>query len=181
MCRTTSERLHKETSIVESFERERMNMLVSECSSGCESGWTLYFEHSMDASHRDPPFLDEKGAEDEEEDLSMVSDASSGPPHLHEEEEEEDQDRYNQECFNRNSGGLNKKKCGVAEAEEEDSVTLKCRRASKRKKKMGDHHPSFLDDTASSPLINFFPSVSSSALPPPHFIASITNFSDPPW
>ncbi|KAK4791980.1 hypothetical protein SAY86_022415 [Trapa natans] len=152
-----------------------MNMLVSECSSGCESGWTLYLEQSVDdASHRDiPPFTDDKGAafidsihaadeveEEEEEDLSMVSDASSGPPHLH---EEEDQHRHHHgECFSRNiGGGFNKKKYSVAAETEGKSASLKCRSSSKRKKKVGEHqhqhHPSLLDDTASSPLNNFFP------------------------
>ncbi|KAK4790538.1 hypothetical protein SAY86_017842 [Trapa natans] len=152
---------------------QRMNVLVSECSSGCESGWTLYFEHSMDgdASHKHPlPFLegnskrvaDEVEVEDEEkeqeeeekeeEDLSMVSDASSGPPHLHEDDEEEYQDRY----------------------QEEYCPSLKCKRSSKRrrkkkkkkKKKMGDHqyHPSFVNDTISSPLINFIPSTGTTAV-----------------
>ncbi|KAK4769537.1 hypothetical protein SAY86_027687 [Trapa natans] len=151
-----------------------MNMLVSECSSGCESGWTLYLEHSMDdASHRDIPlFLDDRGAafidninaadEVEEEDLSMVSDASSGPPHLHEEEEEEDQyhHRYHRQvCLSRNSGGgFNKKKYSVADEGEVKSASLKCRISSKRKKMVGEYHrPSLLDDTASSPLNNFFP------------------------
>ncbi|KAK4743304.1 hypothetical protein SAY87_001305 [Trapa incisa] len=146
-----------------------MNVLVSECSSGCESGWTLYFEHSMDgdASHKHPlPFLEgyskrvadevevedeeqEQEEEEEEEDLSMVFDASSGPPHLHEDDEEEYQDRY----------------------QEEYCPSLKCKRSSKRrkkkkKKKMGDHqyHPSFVNDTISSPLINFIPGTGTTAV-----------------
>lgn len=151
-----------------------MNVLVSECSSGCESGWTMYLEHSMDdASHRDPPpFVEANNkrvadegevGDEEEEDLSMVSDASSGPPHLHEEEEEE-QDQYHEGCLDNNGGRLNKLEYPVSETGR-GSVPLKCKSSSKRKKKMGDHHPSFLDDTASSPLINFNPSVSSSAFP----------------
>ncbi|XP_055808661.1 protein SOB FIVE-LIKE 5-like isoform X2 [Solanum dulcamara] len=62
----------------------------SECSSGCESGWTLYLENSIL-----PPLTCCKAnklekfvmTEQEEEDLSMVSDASSGPPHFCEEED----------------------------------------------------------------------------------------------
>ncbi|THU64348.1 hypothetical protein C4D60_Mb01t25550 [Musa balbisiana] len=49
-------------------EEEEMS---SDCSSGCQSGWTAYLEE-----------------EEEEEDLSMVSDASSGPPQLREEDEQ---------------------------------------------------------------------------------------------
>lgn len=77
----------------------------SECSSGCESGWTLYLEHSnskfsvggnrkMSAFHHgqdqqgkklNGKFFDEEEEDDDDnndEDLSMVSDASSGPPHF---------------------------------------------------------------------------------------------------
>ncbi|KAK4784312.1 hypothetical protein SAY86_018680 [Trapa natans] len=145
---------------------ERMDALVSECSSGCESGWTLYLEQSMDGdafSDRYPEFFQgnnkrvagevEGEDEEEEEDLSMVSDASSGPPHLHEEDEEEDQDPCQ---------------------EEQQCPSLKCRSYSKRrkknkkkKKKMGDHqqYPSFLNDTASSPLTNFIPSTTNELTP----------------
>ncbi|KAH9605134.1 hypothetical protein KSS87_019173 [Heliosperma pusillum] len=110
-----------------------------ECTSvsGCESGWTLYLEHSTSnysLSYKKRSFgennyqgkklttFDEKQAhykdvlfneqeEDEEEDLSMVSDASSGPPHydhdIHEEEEEEDNDFY---YGNNNSNNNGKKR-----------------------------------------------------------------------
>ncbi|GAB2247107.1 hypothetical protein Droror1_Dr00006989 [Drosera rotundifolia] len=72
-------------------------------SSGCESGWTLYLDHShysnlivYDDGNRKPagrvhgkkaPFNNDDEEEDdieeeeEEEDMSMMSDASSGPPH----------------------------------------------------------------------------------------------------
>ncbi|KAL6969350.1 hypothetical protein U1Q18_029066 [Sarracenia purpurea var. burkii] len=78
---------------------------VSECSSGCESGWTIYFEQSFHPpypSHptsnftdrsgiysqgkKRAPKLDDDEEQDEEEDLSMVSDASSGLPILREDE-----------------------------------------------------------------------------------------------
>ncbi|KAL0361077.1 UNVERIFIED_CONTAM: hypothetical protein Sradi_3792200, partial [Sesamum radiatum] len=70
-----------------------MNTSTSGCSSGCESGWTMYLDqlsNSTDQYRR--AFLQnykEKGEHvsreaEEAEDLSMVSDASSGPPHLHE-------------------------------------------------------------------------------------------------
>ncbi|XP_031379545.1 uncharacterized protein LOC116194794 [Punica granatum] len=156
-----------------------MNALASENSSGCESGWTLYFEHSMDASLRDQPFLDENRAAmfgkrvadeaedddeeeepEEEEDLSMVSDASSGPPHLHEELEEEEchQYQYHGGCGSNNGGGFNKLTGYHVAGTGEDSEG----RRRKKTKKMGlgghHHHASqLLDDTASSPFVNFFP------------------------
>ncbi|URE08418.1 hypothetical protein MUK42_23521 [Musa troglodytarum] len=39
----------------------------SDCSNGCQSGWTDYLGQS---------------SEEREDDLSMVSDASTGPPHF---------------------------------------------------------------------------------------------------
>ncbi|CAI9781833.1 unnamed protein product [Fraxinus pennsylvanica] len=61
----------------------------SECRSGCESGWTLYLEHSSSSFSRYSVAKRVKVEDDdvENDDLSMVSDASSGPPHLHEEDE----------------------------------------------------------------------------------------------
>ncbi|KAK9044230.1 hypothetical protein V6N11_072545 [Hibiscus sabdariffa] len=74
----------------------------SECSSGCESGWTNYLEQSFLSANpskkkngfnaKKSGFRDgnrenrgkQKVDDDEEEDLSMVSDASSGPPHFYE-------------------------------------------------------------------------------------------------
>lgn len=57
----------------------------SECSSGCQSGWTTYLDdHSSSYScgtarfHGKPYNCDYYS---EEEDLSMISDASSGPRH----------------------------------------------------------------------------------------------------
>ncbi|KAK8704417.1 hypothetical protein V6N13_048039 [Hibiscus sabdariffa] len=56
-----------------------MNLSASLCGSGCESGWTFY----LDQSFCSQTWSGVKGArfmvEDEEEGLSMVSDASSGP------------------------------------------------------------------------------------------------------
>ncbi|KAK4434348.1 hypothetical protein Salat_0597600 [Sesamum alatum] len=67
-------------------------MSNSECSSRCESGWTMYLDqHSYSTDpysrgyHVDK--YEDKGVyvnydDQEDEDLSMVSDASSGPPHF---------------------------------------------------------------------------------------------------
>ncbi|KAG6490043.1 hypothetical protein ZIOFF_051325 [Zingiber officinale] len=62
--------------------------MSSECSSGCQSGWTIYLVHSSDDQsalshkHGGGCFRPEVEEEEEEEDLSMVSDASSWPPHF---------------------------------------------------------------------------------------------------
>uniref|UniRef100_A0A2P2JEN1 Uncharacterized protein LOC105107600 n=1 Tax=Rhizophora mucronata TaxID=61149 RepID=A0A2P2JEN1_RHIMU len=67
-----------------------MNMSASHCtSSGCESGWTFYLGQSSFSKTHCQGFSGFVGKdyailEDEEEDLSMVSDASSGPPHYYE-------------------------------------------------------------------------------------------------
>ncbi|KAH0871597.1 LOW QUALITY PROTEIN: hypothetical protein HID58_078619 [Brassica napus] len=76
-----------------------------EWSSGCESGWTLYLDHSVSSFPSSSCFRDINGfenrrrrskdswsqnyvhqEEDEEEDLSMMSDASSGPRNVCEED-----------------------------------------------------------------------------------------------
>ncbi|KAL4555876.1 hypothetical protein LXL04_038508 [Taraxacum kok-saghyz] len=133
----------------------------SECSSGCESGWTLYFEQSMYPSHSlqnhnnledfhctkgSFSHKDEEEEEEEEEDMSMVSDASSGPPHFQEQEE----------SFNNNGHGgyfvytplpplMDHPTNGKRKKTKKDSELLR---------KVQDF-PSFLDDTASSPFFNF--------------------------
>ncbi|KAJ6391252.1 hypothetical protein OIU77_025276 [Salix suchowensis] len=65
-----------------------MNVSASEYSSGgCESGWTSYFDQSSNSKHQYQGFGGfadgeyTRLEEEQEEDLSMVSDASSGPPH----------------------------------------------------------------------------------------------------
>ena len=71
----------------------------SECSSGCQSGWTTYLDddrssYSWDDApsfHAMPPHQQQQKpcyggcdfSEEEEDDLSMVSDASSGPRQQH--------------------------------------------------------------------------------------------------
>ncbi|CAK9144973.1 unnamed protein product [Ilex paraguariensis] len=126
-----------------------MNDLLggSECSSGCESGWTLYLEHSFlsqNPSHRDhgrEVFNEEEREkdEDEEEDLSMVSDASSGPPHFH-----EDEIYGNKGCFYN----------APIDATLPNNST-KRKKIKETRHRMGQEQNSFLDDTASSPLFNF--------------------------
>ncbi|KAI4375063.1 hypothetical protein MLD38_012975 [Melastoma candidum] len=71
-----------------------MSLSASQCSKGCESGWTVYLDES--SSHfpvesngggKKSKADDDDEEEEEEENLSMVSDASSGPP-SHEVEDE---------------------------------------------------------------------------------------------
>ncbi|KAB2076226.1 hypothetical protein E1A91_A06G026400v1 [Gossypium mustelinum] len=68
-----------------------MNISLSQCgSNGCESGWTFYLDQSSYYSQTQRPneeyvgkggiFMAEEAAE---VDLSMVSDASSGPKHYY--------------------------------------------------------------------------------------------------
>lgn len=135
----------------------KMNAMASECSSGCESGWTLYLEHSLlsqDVSHKDASFIggndgfyedkdkrarEEDTTEEEEEDLSMVSDASSGPPHF------PDDEAY----FNEVNNG-----CFYPPM---SSKSAKLEKTGKEKKKVREnqHLTSLLDDTASSPVHDF--------------------------
>ncbi|XP_074583065.1 protein SOB FIVE-LIKE 5-like [Curcuma longa] len=105
--------------------------MSSECSSGCQSGWTTYFVHSSDERnslcYRDGESF--RGVE-EEEGLSMISDASSGPPHFGEDD--------GNGCFLYSAlapadGG--KKKRTLVEQQR-------------------NQHSSALDDTASSQLFN---------------------------
>lgn len=140
-----------------------MNVLASECSSGCESGWTLYLEqsyHSPNNPRRDSGFVNGKASfcdeykdkrdkqtveveddDEEEEDLSMVSDASSGPPHF-----PEDEGYFNGDngCFYPTS-----------------RPSTLAKNVGKRQKSKAHRHredqemSAFLDDTASSPVINF--------------------------
>ncbi|XP_016443346.1 protein SOB FIVE-LIKE 5 [Nicotiana tabacum] len=74
-----------------------MNISASECTNECESGWTMYFDefsYSADKCNRikgrnNIHEIDGRGktAYVDEEDLSMVSDASSDPPNFHEDKE----------------------------------------------------------------------------------------------
>lgn len=141
-----------------------MNALASECSSGCESGWTLYLEHSFlspNASRRDTNGFvigkndicdehnkdtrakeSEEEEEEEEEDLSMVSDASSGPPHL-----PEDHEGY----FNNDNACF----YPASRAATLAKAVGKRQKIKEHRLREDQEHTAFLDDTASSPVINF--------------------------
>lgn len=106
----------------------------SECSSGCESGWTMYFNHTNDDG------LIEDGRKygleqvEEAEDLSMISDASSGPPHF----------RGHDEFF---SPSALVKKDGIRKI-----VDMQYHRKQLCSPLEEEESYGFLDDTASSPM-----------------------------
>jgi hypothetical protein len=115
-----------------------------ESSSGCQSGWTLYFDdqsyiapaslsprYSKDIVNRIELSRDRESEEEEEEGLSMVSDASSGPPHFDTEEQ------------NSERGTL----LLLSECRKKRKVDL----LSDTKRDLC----SSLDDTASSPMLNY--------------------------
>ncbi|KAJ4815378.1 hypothetical protein LUZ62_027944 [Rhynchospora pubera] len=108
-------------------------------SSGCQSGWTVYFDQSYLAPPPLSPNRDKditrfkssrEESEEEEEDLSMVSDASSGPPHFDTEEQHSE--------------------CGTLLLLSESRKKRKVDRLSDAKRDLC----SSLDDTASSPVMN---------------------------
>lgn len=125
-----------------------MSAFDSECSSGCDSGWTLYLEHSYEDSrfiggtegyygnqHKDKRVTNEysEGVED----LSMVSDASSGPPHL----------PYDDVYFNEKDNVVKQNKKGTKKQ--------KVRENKQHAVEDQQHLPSFLHDTASSHVFDF--------------------------
>ncbi|XP_027333730.1 uncharacterized protein LOC113848423 [Abrus precatorius] len=110
---------------------------TSQYSSASESGWTHYLDQSSlseNCFQRRGGVVDYEGKgarmDESEEDLSMVSDASSGPPHY-------DNEYYCENwypCF---------------------SSTTKDSQNKKKVKEFGrSQQPSTLDDTASSPVFN---------------------------
>ncbi|KAK1431235.1 hypothetical protein QVD17_14548 [Tagetes erecta] len=118
-----------------------------ESSSGCESGWTLYLDHSIaynDNACNNALVAHEYHQEHDEyedDDMSMVSDASSGPPHF-QEHQEQDYDEHN---------------------DDDDTLTFgsrKRRKILKQTSLYGHMHlqdlPISLDDTASSPFFSFY-------------------------
>nr|XP_043607756.1 protein SOB FIVE-LIKE 5-like [Erigeron canadensis]XP_043607757.1 protein SOB FIVE-LIKE 5-like [Erigeron canadensis] len=104
-----------------------MNMSTSECTSGCESGWTMYLDQSVNSGYDEKcekgsghgdgkwPYVSMEQDEEDEDDLSMVSDASSGPRQKFDEDDQENiyvfdyasQSKTNKE---RSKGRLNEKK-----------------------------------------------------------------------
>ncbi|CAA2968395.1 Hypothetical predicted protein [Olea europaea subsp. europaea] len=114
-----------------------MNISNSECSSGCESGWTMYFDQLSNSTNHynrasnNYNYQEKGGAyvydDQEDENLSMVSDASSGPP------------QFQDECEN------------YASDEQKKNSNQKKKMTEKR----GKQRSLYLDDTASSPMFRF--------------------------
>ncbi|KAJ8768909.1 hypothetical protein K2173_023904 [Erythroxylum novogranatense] len=134
-----------------------MDVFASECSSDCESGWTLYLEQSLLSQDKPNKFVEARSGfcgrgknvqavEDEDEDLSMVSDASSGPPHF---PEDEGYFNYNNVHFypavKDNATTPLAKNCGRRQKQKKEH----------RRREVNEELPSCLDDTASSPAFNF--------------------------
>lgn len=110
-----------------------MNMSASECSSGCESGWTAYLEQSSRPAYDETRKSEKSGKSkkaglQEDKDLSMVSDASSGPrlDCNNDVEEHDDSFQYN-------------------------SYYVSAPEQGKTRKPVKNSH---LDDTASSPVLS---------------------------
>lgn len=126
-----------------------MNTSTSEYSSGCESGWTMYLDqnsNSTDPYSRGYAYdqYEEKGAyaytihEEDDEDLSMVSDASSGPPHYR---------HYDNSQY---YGGY------VSEDKTKSMTTTKTKTKTKSNSRKEPKQQSLcLDDTASSSIFHF--------------------------
>lgn len=116
-------------------------MSASQWTSGCDSGWTHYLDQSSVSKSQchsigsgDEAYRGGEGAgmeNDEEEDLSMVSDASSGPRHCNADHEE---------C----SGELDKR---IKRNNKKKKKKVKSREHSR------NQHQSSLDDTASSSVL----------------------------
>ncbi|KAI4316604.1 hypothetical protein L6164_024570 [Bauhinia variegata] len=125
-----------------------MDISASQYNSASESGWTHYLDESSLSGNffqKSGGLVDyggkgarmqEEEEEEEEEDLSMVSDASSGPPHY--------RDNYDDEYLCENWYPCL-------------SATSQYPKESKKKvvKENGrSQEPSYLDDTASSPVFS---------------------------
>ncbi|KAK8500780.1 hypothetical protein V6N11_034430 [Hibiscus sabdariffa] len=106
------------------------NASASKCGSGCESGWTFYLDQSW--CHEDDGGNGARFMVEAEEDLSMVSDASSGPRQYY--------------CADEDGSF-----CSAPPAAPQPAT-----KGSKNKKKIkqhvsNQHHSCLDDDTASSP------------------------------
>ncbi|CAL9158238.1 unnamed protein product [Musa hybrid cultivar] len=134
-----------EMKVGEEEEGEEEEEMSSDCSSGCQSGWTTYLEQSSEFCKT---VVDEKGGsyehEEEEEDLSMVSDASSGPPQLRLEDE-----NHSRCCRKSNIGSWDTGCHGSAFA-----PPAAMAKDGFKKRRIGDPS-SALVDTATSPLFSF--------------------------
>ncbi|CAL9121724.1 unnamed protein product [Musa textilis] len=127
--------------------------MSSECSSGCQSGWTMYLAQSSDEQsslrHKDASsFHGQEEEEEEEEDLSMISDASSGPPQLHEVDDERGHCYRHSTPLWESNGCLHFASAPAAAMGRDGGKKKRAEAAQQR------DHSSVLDDTASSQLLS---------------------------
>ncbi|XP_068656208.1 protein SOB FIVE-LIKE 5-like [Aristolochia californica] len=123
---------------------KRMEEEALKYSSGCESGWTMYLDQSLEKrtllSVGECAFPCKNGGtgkeEEEEEDLSMVSDASSGPPLFHDDDDYLDENG----CF-----------CSETPA----ALAKKNDKRRRIQRQEQERHSSLMDDTASSHVLTF--------------------------
>lgn len=113
------------------------NMSTSEGSSGSESGWTSYLDHTptatayqYDKSHWRSVGLNVDRQNQDTEDLSMVSDASSGPRYM-----------YDGDNFSASASGLDQGKKKQKNQIKQNKLQVQ---------------DTYLDDTACSPVKVFF-------------------------
>ncbi|KAI0493168.1 hypothetical protein KFK09_027444 [Dendrobium nobile] len=123
----------------------------SECSSGCQSGWTLYLGQSQESFTASRQQRTGK----EEEDLSMLSDASSGPPLLH----ENNNNSFCSCCYNERDGCLcNDSFLTLTEV----TKYVDKRRSFEEQKQQKERSFGLLEDTASSPVFSCYKATNNS-------------------
>ncbi|CAI9116005.1 OLC1v1017043C3 [Oldenlandia corymbosa var. corymbosa] len=129
-----------------------MNASTSEYSGECESGWTAYLDQISSSSEEDQcnrnipvtvadsrrkgVYVNRDEDDEQDEDSSMLSDASSGPPHFH----NQDEDYCEETRYNSSISASGQKKQGKNRD-----------RAYKDRRSISQNH-AHLDDTASSPV-----------------------------
>ncbi|KVH99604.1 hypothetical protein Ccrd_022162 [Cynara cardunculus var. scolymus] len=91
------------------------NMSTCECSSGCESGWTMYLDQSLNSGDGKWSY------HEDDEDLSMVSDASSGPTRHKIHDEDEDEESKYGFCYGLNS--QEKRKTRLKKDDDDDTAS----------------------------------------------------------
>ncbi|GAB2222427.1 hypothetical protein Droror1_Dr00013645 [Drosera rotundifolia] len=131
-----------------------------EWSSGCESGWTSYFDESSPSpnqwqsgnsnthGHENRKTGNQKGVveEEEEEDLSIVSDASSGPPSRFQE--------YYQDSFDPIPTGYSCPATDILPKKNDMRKKKKKNGSDQQRAKHQQQQQGYLDDTATSPALN---------------------------
>lgn len=136
-----------------------MDIAASEWSAGCESGWTGYLDESYISRHYNNGVVDDHPhsytmnltRNYDDDDMSMVSDASSGPPqHVVQE--------YDAQSYSRST--INRDNCYSTTSEKSSKKFVKkSKKSSKETKTQGNNkhqqyqQSCYLDDTASSPTI----------------------------